>query len=914
MARDLDLNLARGDSAGTNAVRIPQLTQQRTVDRLPNSPRMQAPEISNDIGRALSRAGGALEDASRAAAYGENADLRIQEMQVQQEKEKQTLAAAKAVSESSLSLLTHFEQLQQTAKPGAPGFTSQLTNDIDAHIEAATKDATPFYKEAYESRMLGFRQSLLAKAQAYQFDEGLKLEVDNVNKGVEAAQKLVYADPSQLEDQLGQWGSTIDANTRFNPEAKRQLKESVRKQLVWAAGAKQIEANPVEWNALLNPYSPRNNPGAVSAAGAGGTSSATQTRLPAVNATVRSYAPIAQAAATESGVDSNILLAQIQAESAGRRDAVSSAGASGVSQFIPETAKRYGVDVTSPESSIKGQAAYMADLLKMFGGDYQKALAGYNWGEGNVQKSITKYGAGWLDHAPQETQNYVAKVSKLAGMQEGDAQVMVNTIDGTPVMPPVTGREKIGETWFDLATFDEQQKFRQYAETKFNEFQTAANQQRQNLATGLELETRNITEMVQRGVAPQGQPKTLADFQAAYQQPERAAQAYAAYSTAWDAATTTSRFNSLPSAQLANVVTEAAPAANDPDFAVKSNFQQIRQQAAVQIMAARQKDPWAYAQTTNDFNPGIADPSKPDFADVVKRRAAALPMMMEKYALSTPSVLSTAEATNLANRMAFLPADDRIATLKSLRSSIADDGVYASLLNTLRPDSPVTVLAGNIAAVGGDVKVGSEVVSTDKIASRIARGEDLLNPSKGEKKTDGGRGSAFPMPKETDMQLAWNDAVGNAYAGFPDAESHAYQAYRAYYAARAAEKGIYDGTPNQNIQSEAITAATGGVGKIDPNGLGNSYKLVLPYGMPADVFKDKAAALWSRIGPENGYARTSIDDLRLRPTGENGRYLVTGPDQLAIPGKDNKPIVLDFLAPNVRLSQQEQSGKIKRAQ
>lgn len=167
------------------------------------------------------------------------------------------------------------------------------------------------------------------------------------------------------------------------------------------------------------------------------------------------------------------------------------------------------------------------------------------------------------------------------------------------------------------------------------------------------------------------------------------------------------------------------------------------------------------------------------------------------------------------------------------------------------------------------------------------------------------------MPKETDMRLAWNDSVGNAYAGFPDAEAHAYQAYRAYYAARAAEKGLYDGVQDSSIQQEAIAAATGGVGKIDPNGLGNSYKLILPYGMPADAFHDKAVTLWSRVGPENGYSKTTIDDLRLRPTGENGRYLVTGPDMLAIPGRDNKPIVLDFLAPNARVSMQEQTGKIR---
>jgi hypothetical protein len=245
--------------------------------------------------------------------------------------------------------------------------------------------------------------------------------------------------------------------------------------------------------------------------------------------------------------------------------------------------------------------------------------------------------------------------------------------------------------------------------------------------------------------------------------------------------------------------------------------------------------------------------------------------------------------------MAVMPADDRVALLKTLRGAVADDRAYATLLNQLRPDSPVTVLAGNIAAVGGTARIGNENISTDKIASRLARGEDLLNPRGADKKSDGTK-SGFPMPKETDMRSKWAETVGKAYAGYPDAESHAYQAYRAYYAARASEKGLSDGEADDDIQLEAIDAATGGIASMDPNGLNNSYKLIMPYGMPQDVFANKAAVLWKQSGPANGYTKTSIDDLRLIPTGENGRYVVAGPDFSPVPGKDKKPIILDFVA------------------
>ncbi len=77
--------------------------------------------------------------------------------------------------------------------------------------------------------------------------------------------------------------------------------------------------------------------------------------------------------------------------------------AKGDFQFIDSTAKQYGVDVNSFESSARGAARYMSDLLKMFGGDIVKATAAYNWGPGNLMMQ-------GLGKAPLETRNYVDKI------------------------------------------------------------------------------------------------------------------------------------------------------------------------------------------------------------------------------------------------------------------------------------------------------------------------------------------------------------------------------------------------------------------------------------------------------------------------------------------------------------------------
>lgn len=99
-----------------------------------------------------------------------------------------------------------------------------------------------------------------------------------------------------------------------------------------------------------------------------------------------------------------LALAVISVESAGRDDAVSHAGASGLMQLMPATAERFGVaDTSVAADNIRGGVAYLDWLLKEFGGDPILALAGYNAGENAVKKT------GDVPNYP-ETRGYVPKV------------------------------------------------------------------------------------------------------------------------------------------------------------------------------------------------------------------------------------------------------------------------------------------------------------------------------------------------------------------------------------------------------------------------------------------------------------------------------------------------------------------------
>ena len=93
-------------------------------------------------------------------------------------------------------------------------------------------------------------------------------------------------------------------------------------------------------------------------------------------------------------------------ESRGDQFAISGAGAQGLFQFMPGTARDMGLrgnDVFDPVKSAEAAARYLSMLLQKNGGDLNKALASYNWGIGNVQK----YGMALM---PGETRQYIPKV------------------------------------------------------------------------------------------------------------------------------------------------------------------------------------------------------------------------------------------------------------------------------------------------------------------------------------------------------------------------------------------------------------------------------------------------------------------------------------------------------------------------
>lgn len=127
-----------------------------------------------------------------------------------------------------------------------------------------------------------------------------------------------------------------------------------------------------------------------------------------------------QAASAKYGIDPAIIAAVIEQESGGNPDAESPAGAIGLMQLMPGTAKELGVNPYEPLANIEGGTKYLAIQLNYFG-TLELALAAYNAGPGNVLNSRYLY--------ISETQNYIRNVPSLVAKYQRKFTAAVNAAE-----------------------------------------------------------------------------------------------------------------------------------------------------------------------------------------------------------------------------------------------------------------------------------------------------------------------------------------------------------------------------------------------------------------------------------------------------------------------------------------------------
>ena len=140
--------------------------------------------------------------------------------------------------------------------------------------------------------------------------------------------------------------------------------------------------------------------------------------------TRNSYDSYILASSQRHGVDPGLMKAMMHTESAFNPNARSPVGAQGLMQLMPATARRFKVsNPWSPADNIEGSAKYIAWLMRRFNNNVEFAVAGYNAGEGNVDKynGIPPF---------KETRNYVKSVmSRYHSLYKNDSGLSGNTMN-----------------------------------------------------------------------------------------------------------------------------------------------------------------------------------------------------------------------------------------------------------------------------------------------------------------------------------------------------------------------------------------------------------------------------------------------------------------------------------------------------
>lgn len=297
----------------------------------------------------------------------------------------------------------------------------------------------------------------------------------------------------------------------------------------------------------------------------------------------------------------------------------------------------------------------------------------------------------------------------------------------------------------------------------------------------------------------------------------------------------------------------------------KAGYEQKARAEAVTQNNQKMNEPTAFAMRKGYIQPEQLDYKSPEMlSQQIAKRLPVIYAMNQKFG-SPLEPLTKDEAAGVAKQLSESTASERLGYLKSLRDSSQNDETYRTVLNQIRPNSPVTAWAGSYLDLDRTITVDNwftkdETIEPQKVAERLTRGEELINPGKE------GVKAKMPMPTKKDFGPDFNDYAGSVYKDFPDSASEAYQATVAYYASLSAEDGDYSGTFNSERYEKALEQTLGKVEAV------NGGDILLPWGMNEDAFLSALQKSFTDNAARQGLKNWHFDDVDFKNTGISGMY------------------------------------------
>ncbi|EDI4628731.1 hypothetical protein CEY46_09730 [Salmonella enterica subsp. enterica serovar Poona] len=330
-------------------------------------------------------------------------------------------------------------------------------------------------------------------------------------------------------------------------------------------------------------------------------------------------------------------------------------------------------------------------------------------------------------------------------------------------------------------------------------------------------------------------------------------------------------------------------------------------QAAGHILEQRTKDPINFLIAN-----GHMDALKPEdlqSPDALKnaliRRQDAAQEYSRKFA--TPlRIFSNAEAKGIGAMLSKMDPKAEVDYLGKMYEATFDHpDSWNAALGQLFPYSPTSQFSGVLMHYDKLIAKEHWLTSDDKVnakdvASLALSGAEARRTSKVTANGVTNEVKGMPMPPdegEQGMRTAFNNIIGNAYAGHPEVMSQVYDISKDVYAGLMAQKGNYTGTLDADAWAKAVNLTTGGITKF------NNSTVPLPWGMSSDQFQDEAKtrlmdAVKSRSnakGDAEFFYSQNINQFGLQNAGF-GRYYVTLGNGFFL-DRAGKPVELDFTKP-----------------
>ncbi|EDZ9931328.1 hypothetical protein GJ842_24320 [Salmonella enterica] len=330
-------------------------------------------------------------------------------------------------------------------------------------------------------------------------------------------------------------------------------------------------------------------------------------------------------------------------------------------------------------------------------------------------------------------------------------------------------------------------------------------------------------------------------------------------------------------------------------------------QAAGHILEQRTKDPINFLIAN-----GHMDALKPEdlqSPDALKnaliRRQDAAQEYSRKF--GTPlRIFSNAEAKGIGDMLSKMDPKAEVDYLGEMYEATFDHpDSWNAALGQLFPYSPTSQFSGVLMHYDKLIAKEHWLTSDDKVnakdvASLALAGAEARRTSK---VTAGGvtnEVKGMPMPPdegEQGMRTAFNNIIGNAYAGHPEVMSQVYDISKDVYAGLMAQKGNYTGALDADAWAKAVNLTTGGITKF------NNSTVPLPWGMSSDQFQYEAKtrlmdAVKSRSngkGSVEFFYSQNLNHFGLQNAGF-GRYYVTLGNGFFL-DRAGKPVELDFTKP-----------------